>query len=485
MKLRIHQNPKLVVCMVYVMAMFMVSMDGTIVNVILPAIGQEFNVAPSATSGINVGYLVSIAVFLPISGWLGDRFGTKKIFLLALGVFTVASLLCGFATSLENLTLFRALQGAGGGLLTPVGMAILFRTFTQEERPKVSRTLILPIAFAPAIGPIVGGFFAEQLSWSWAFYINIPFGIVAWLIGLLFLKEHKEPAAGRLDLAGFLLSALGLSMLMYALSTGPSKGWDSPVIVYTGIIGFILVCLFVWLELRVKEPMLNLRLLSDRLFRSLGLISLLSQAALMGMLFVFPLMYQNAMNASALESGLATFPEALGLMIASRMIPWTSKRLNGQQIICLGLLGTALIFTMISFVGPTANPWFLRALLFGVGVCLGHAVIAVQSSIFTNVTSSSMGRATTLFNVQNRVGSAVGVAILASVLGALGTSEKRTDGMVQIDLASYQFALLGSAVFLVIGLIISLSLKKTDFKSLLPNQKTREIPKTETFTANK
>lgn len=477
-------NPKLVVCIVYVMAMFMVSMDGTIVNVILPSISQEFNVIPSATSGINVGYLVSLAVFLPISGWLGDRYGTKKIFLLALGVFTVASLLCGFAKNFEALTLFRALQGAGGGLLTPVGMAILFRTFSQKERLKVSRTLILPIAFAPAIGPVVGGFFADKLSWSWAFYINIPFGIVAFLIGLLYLKEHKESAAGRLDLLGFLLSAVGLSMLMYALSTGPSTGWGSSIIMYMGSIGFILVCLFVWWELRVKEPMLDVRLLSDRLFRSLSLISLLCQAALLGMLFVFPLMYQNAMNASALDSGLATFPEALGLMVASRMIPWTFKRLHGQQVICLGLLGTALIFTVISIVGPTANPWFLRLLLFSVGIFLGHAVIAVQSSIFTNITSASMGRATTLFNVQNRVGSAVGVAILASVLGVLGTNET-TNGVERINLASYQVALLGSVVFLIIGLIISLSLKKEDFKSILPNHKSVETSETEPVRMSK
>lgn len=172
---------------------------------------------------------------------------------------------------------------------------------------------------------------------------------------------------------------------------------------------------------------------------------------------------------------MATFPEALGLMVASRVIPWTSKRLNGQQVICFGLFGTALIFTIISIVGPTANPWFLRVLLFSVGICLGHAVIAVQSSIFTNVNSASMGRATTLLNVQNRVGSAVGVALLASVMGALGTSEMTVDGIERSNLASYQVALLGSAVFLVLGLIISLSLKKEDFKSILPNQKSKEL----------
>lgn len=468
MKSRIQLDPKIVVCIVYVIAMFMVSMDGTIVNVILPAISNEFNLDPSSTSGINIGYLVSLAVFLPVAGWLGDRFGTKKIFLIALGVFTAASFLCGFANNLQTLNLFRFLQGAGGGILTPVGMAILFRTFSPEERPKVSRSLVLPIAFAPAIGPIVGGFFTEQLSWRWAFYINVPFGIMVLLIGVLFLKEHKEPKAGRLDLPGFLLSAAGFSMMMYAMNIGPSKGWDSPIIMYTGIIGAVLVLSFILLELRVDQPMLDLRLLSDRLFRTLGIISLFSMAGLLGMLFVFPLMYQSALHASALESGLTTFPEAIGLMVASRMMPLTTKKLGIHQVIRMGLLCTIIIYTLISLVGPTANPWFLRALLFSVGVCLGHTVVAIQYSTFTNINSASMGMAATLFNVQNRIGSAMGVAILASILGAVGADTMGTNG--HVNLSSYQFALFGSAILLVIALLFAMSLRKDDFKAIIPKQ---------------
>ncbi|WP_350300930.1 DHA2 family efflux MFS transporter permease subunit [Peribacillus frigoritolerans] len=468
MKSRIQLDPKIVVCIVYVIAMFMVSMDGTIVNVILPTISNEFNLDPSSTSGINIGYLVSLAVFLPVAGWLGDRFGTKKIFLIALGVFTAASFLCGFANNLQTLNLFRVLQGAGGGILTPVGMAILFRTFSPEERPKVSRSLVLPIAFAPAIGPIVGGFFTEQLSWRWAFYINVPFGIMVLLIGVLFLKEHKEPKAGRLDLPGFLLSAAGFSMMMYAMNIGPSKGWESPIIMYTGIIGAVLVLSFILLELRVDQPMLDLRLLSDRLFRTLGIISLFSMAGLLGMLFVFPLMYQSALHASALESGLTTFPEAIGLMVASRMMPLTTKKLGIHQVIRMGLLCTIIIYTLISLVGPTANPWFLRALLFSVGVCLGHTVVAIQYSTFTNINSASMGMAATLFNVQNRIGSAMGVAILASILGAVGADTMGTNG--HVNLSSYQFAFFGSAILLVIALLFAMSLRKDDFKAIIPKQ---------------
>ena len=231
--MKIKLNLKIVVSIVYVTAMFMAAMDGTIVNVALPTISNQFHIPPSATSGINVGYLVSIAVFLPMAGWLGDRFGTKKIFLIALSIFTFASVLCGFASNLLALNLFRVFQGAGGGLLTPVGMAMLFRTFSPEERPKVSRSLVLPIAIAPAIGPIIGGILVQQLSWRWVFFINLPLGIITLLFGFMFLVEHKESEAGEIDLPGFLLSAPGFSMLMYALIQGSSIGWSSPIIVGT------------------------------------------------------------------------------------------------------------------------------------------------------------------------------------------------------------------------------------------------------------
>ena len=470
--MRIQLNPKLVVSIVYVTAMFMAAMDGTIVNVALPAISHEFHILPQATSGINVGYLVSIAVFLPMAGWLGDRFGTKKIFLIALGLFTFASFLCGFADNLQMLNLFRVIQGAGGGLLTPVGMAMLFRTFSPEERPKVARSLVLPIAIAPALGPIIGGFLVGQLSWSWVFYINLPFGIIALLFGFIFLIEHKEPEAGPLDLPGFMLSAPGFAMLMYALIQGPSQGWSSPMIVGTGIGGLIFVCSLVLVELQAKKPMLDLRLLSDRLFRTMSIISLFAVAGLIGMLFIFPLVYQNTLNASPLESGLITFPEAVGLMIASRMMPWSYKKLGARQVISIGLLCTIPIFASLSMVGPETNPWILRILFLGVGFFLGHAVVAVQILTFNNITPALMGRATTLFNVQNRIGSALGVVILASILGAFDMSTTSAIGTEQPLLVAYQLALLGCAGFILVALLFSLSIRKADVVVTVPKKST-------------
>src|SRR5580698_5576897 len=210
-------NPKISVSIVFVLAMFMAIMDITIVNVALPSLARDFKVNPAHIDSVVVGFLVSLAVFIPASGWLGDRFGMKRIFLLALAIFTVASALCGLSRSLSELVLFRILQGVGGGMLTPVGMAMLFRTFPPAERVRASRILVVPTAFAPALGPVLGGLLVTDVSWRWVFYVNVPIGIVAMTFGALFLHEHKEPDAGRFDLGGFLLAGSGLATLMYAL----------------------------------------------------------------------------------------------------------------------------------------------------------------------------------------------------------------------------------------------------------------------------
>ncbi len=212
--------------------------------------------------------------------------------------------------------------------------------------------------------------------------------------------------------------------------------------------------------------MLDLRLLKEPVFRKMSLISLFSSAGLLGMLFVFPLMYQNVIGVSALESGLTTFPEAIGLMISSQIVPWSYKKLGARKVISIGLICTAIIFVLLSFVNHDTNPWQIRALLFGIGIFLGQSVGAVQFSAFNNITPPSMGRATTIFNVQNRLGSAIGVAVLASILAGFGSNN------VQSDFLPYQAALIGSAIFLLIALLFSLRISD---KEVMSNKKEKTL----------
>src|SRR5271166_2370488 len=186
-------SQKVAVSVVYVAAMFMTIMDATI-----------FEVASTSVASISIYFLVSLAVFMTASGWLGDRFGGKRVLLTAIAVFTAASALCGMASSLAMLDVFRVLQGAGGGMMAPVGLAMLFRAFPPAERVRASSILTVPTTLAPALGPVIGGLLVTELSWRWVFYVNVPLGILAIAFGALFLHQSAQAQPGRFDLAGFL-----------------------------------------------------------------------------------------------------------------------------------------------------------------------------------------------------------------------------------------------------------------------------------------
>lgn len=194
---------KWIVAVVFVLGLFIDIMDTTIVNVAIPTLASEFNVTGTGIEWLVLGYLLSLAVWIPASGWIGDRFGAKRTFLFALFIFTVASVLCGTANTLGQMIAFRIFQGVGGGMLTPVGTAMLFRAFPPQERARASTVLIVPTVIAPALGPIVGGLLIDNTSWRWIFYVNVPIGVVGLVFGALFLKESKESTAGKFDLPGF------------------------------------------------------------------------------------------------------------------------------------------------------------------------------------------------------------------------------------------------------------------------------------------
>src|SRR6201994_1745603 len=196
---KLSQNQRLVVAVVYVVAMFMAIMDTTIVNVALPTLGRDLHARADGVGLVSIAYLVSLTVFIPVSGWLGDRFGGRRALLGAVAVFTVASALCGLSTSLAELVAFRVLQGAGGAVMTPVGLAMLFRVYPPAERVRIASILALVTALAPALGPILGGLFTTDLTWRWVFFVNVPIGAAMFLYGRLVLADHRQAHPGRLD----------------------------------------------------------------------------------------------------------------------------------------------------------------------------------------------------------------------------------------------------------------------------------------------
>jgi EmrB/QacA subfamily drug resistance transporter len=407
---------KYIVGAVFVFGLFMDLIDMTIVNVALPTFVREFETGATTVEWVVTGYLLSLGVFIPVSGWAGDRFGTKRTFMFALSMFTFASLLCSLAWDIESLIAFRVLQGVGGGMLTPVGTAMLFRAFPPAERAQAAALLAIPTTVAPASGPVLGGYLVEFQSWHWIFWINIPVGLAGLLFAGLLLREERQPNPGRLDVPGFLLSAVGLAALLYALAEAGSRGFDDTRVLASGLPGLALLAGFCLLELRTPEPLIDMRLLRDSLFRAANAVQFAGFAGYAGALFLLPLLLQAEMGFSPLESGLITFPQAIGVAIMVQPVNRLYKRLGPRRLIMIGTAGGSLSTLVFLLVGLDTNQWWFLPIMLARGFSFAFCIVPIQAVAFATISSENTGRASAIFNAGRQVAASFGVALLGTVL---------------------------------------------------------------------
>jgi len=407
---------KWVVAIVYVSALFLDILDTTIVNVAIPSLGRELRT--DAAEWVVLGYTLSLAVWIPTSGWLGDRVGTKRTFMFALTAFTVGSLLCGLAQTIGQLIAFRVLQGVGGGMLAPVGIAMLFRAFPPAERARASTVVMIPTLLAPALGPVIGGYITRYFDWRWIFLVNVPIAIVALVFGAVYLREHRESSGQRLDVNGFLLSAAALALVVYALSEGPRAGWTSSLVLTTGLIGIACAIAAVMVELRVANPILDLRLLGNRMFRQCNVVSFFSSSSFLGVTFVMPIYLQNLRGMDPLASGLTTFPQAIGVMASSLIAGRLYATIGPRRLMSAGFFTAAASVLLFTQLDVDSNLWMIRGMMLLRGFCMGFAFVPMQAASYATIQPSQNGRASSLFSTQRQVGVSFGVAVLASVLAS-------------------------------------------------------------------
>ncbi|ABW16157.1 drug resistance transporter, EmrB/QacA subfamily [Parafrankia sp. EAN1pec] len=461
-------SQRAVVATLFVATMFITIMDTTIVNVALPSIAADLGVSSGSIDEVVIAYLVSLAVSIPASGWLADRFGSRPVFLAALGVFTAASALCGLAGSLTALVVFRVLQGVGGGLLTPVGMAMLYRVYPPAERARAARILIVPTVVAPAVGPILGGVLTDQASWHWVFLVNVPIGIAAFGFGLAFLAGSRVPGAGRFDALGFVLSASGFALVLYALSVGPNHGWLSAGTLTAAGVGLLATGATVWWELRRTQPLLALRLLGNDLFRTVSLTLSIAFMAFMGVLFLVPLFMQTVRGVSATTSGLVVFPEALGVLTATQIAGRLYPRIGPRRLMAGGLVFAAASMLALGFLDSAGSLWPLRALLFGVGFGIGFVMMPAQTAAFATISTQQTAQASALFNAQRQLASAIGVALVSTALSLArpaATGPAATGpggGSVVGDTGSFRWAFAVAAALAALGLLAALRVRDAD-----------------------
>lgn len=461
---------KRVVAVAFVVGVFMDVLDVTIVNVALPTIGSRFGASDTGLEWVVTAYLLSLAVWIPASGWLGDRVGTKRVFLTALAVFTLGSALCGLAQSIEQLIAFRVAQGVGGGMLVPVGQSMLYRAFAPNERARASAVLSIPSVLGPAMGPVLGGIITTHTSWRWIFLINIPFGLFAFVFSARYLREHRESTAGEFDRGGFALSAAAFGSLLFGLAEVPRRGWTAPITVGPVVAGLALLVLLVVFESKQIAPMLAFRLFRDRMFRVGNVVRLFGMGAFVGSMFVLPLYLQRLRGLSPQTSGLSTFTQALGFIAVSRTVGKIYLQVGPRRMIASGLLMSGLINLSFLAVSIDTDLWWIRLIMFGRGMCLPLLFIPLQAASFARISPSDTGRGSSLFSTQRQVSSALGVALLGAVL--FTTLKTKTVAAVasgvsgralqEIQLDAYHRAFLWVAILYFVGAAVALLIRDAD-----------------------
>ena len=400
-----------------VFGVFMVILDSTVVNVAFRTLQEEFNAGVNHSQWIISIYIMALGISTPLSGFLGDRFGMKRIFLIGLAIFVIGSFLCGLAPNLNSLIAARALQGFGGGIALPLGTAYLFSAFPPEEQGKALGIFGIALVMAPAMGPLLGGWLVDANLWRWIFFINVPIGAVGVAMGRRFLHEIVQDPHQKLDFWGLITSTIGFGSVLYAASIAADQGWTSTHVVTFFAIGAVALLIFVFVELKVAEkPLLDLRLFKSTIFTNAAIVGWVAVVALFAAEFLMPLYLQVLRGYSAFESGLILLPLAIASGIVLPLAGQLYDRVGPRPLVTLGFILLAINTWQFSQLKiDTPLPWIM-ALLALRGVALGLTVQTTLVAALGSVPPPKYSRGSALINATRQVVQSIAVAALATVL---------------------------------------------------------------------
>jgi EmrB/QacA subfamily drug resistance transporter len=403
---------------VVILGMIMSILDTTIVNVALHTLGHDLHSTISQIQWVVTGYILSLAAVIPVTGWAARRFGAKRVYMTSLVLFTAGSALCALAASTTTLVLFRVLQGVGGGMIMPVGQLIMAQVAGPKRMGRVMGIVAMPAMLAPILGPVVGGAILEYLHWSWIFLVNVPIGVVAFILGWRMLPQTDSGAAGRLDVTGLVLMSMATSALVYGTSElgTPNTSLTAPLVVWTIVVGVVLAGVFCWHALRVERPLLDVRLYANRVFGAASLTTFGLGAALFGAMILVPLYYQEVRHESVIVTGLLTGPQGLGMLLVMPLAGRLSDRFGGGRVALAGVSLLCLATVPLVFLGAHTSILYISLVLVLRGVGIGFSFMPAMTAAFASLRPEQLSDATPQLNVLQRIGGAIGVAVLAVVL---------------------------------------------------------------------
>ncbi|QXJ26970.1 DHA2 family efflux MFS transporter permease subunit [Actinomadura graeca] len=404
--------------MVVVLGAIMSILDVTVVNVAINDLAREFETPLSTIQWVATGYTLALATVIPITGWASARFGTKRLYMISIALFVVGSMLAGLAWSAESLIAFRVLQGLGGGMIMPAGMTILTQAAGPQRVGQVMSIVGVPMLLGPILGPIIGGYLVDDVSWRWIFFINLPIGVVALLLAARILQRDTPKPAERLDAIGLVLLSPGLASLIYGLAKGAELkdflAADS--LIYTAV-GAVLTLGFVFRALSATNPLIDLRLLKRRSVLAASGTMVLFMAAFMGAMLLLPLYYQTVRGEGALESGLLLAPQGLGAMITMPVGGRLTDRIGPGRVVLVGMVVVvASVSGFASILEADASYWALSGVQFVMGLGLGMTMMPTMAAAIQTLAHEEVPRASTMLNIIQQVSASLGTALISVLL---------------------------------------------------------------------
>ncbi|OIK15572.1 hypothetical protein BIV60_09095 [Bacillus sp. MUM 116] len=401
---------------IIILGVFMAILDTSVVNVAIPKMETALNASTDQIQWVVTGYMLVLGMLIPISGWLTDKYGAKKLFLFSLATFTIGSALCGVAWNLETIIIFRIVQALGGALMQPVAMSMIFRIYPPERRGTVMGIFGIAMMAAPAFGPALSGYLVEYWSWRYIFYINVPIGIVAAILGVLKMHEFPHESKGKFDLFGFIFSIIGFGSLLYGFNEVSSQGWGSSEVELFLSVGVLCLIILVIVELKVKEPMIQLRVFKNYQFNmSLIIVSIVSVSMFAGIFFL-PLYLQDIRGFSAVRTGLFMTPAALASAVIMPISGRLFDRIGARPLGIVGLVIVTLATLGFTNLGVETSSstiqWLYILRNAGVSMTMMPLITAGMNAIPFELTSQG----TAMNNTVRQVAASLGTAILTTYM---------------------------------------------------------------------
>ncbi|REK71401.1 DHA2 family efflux MFS transporter permease subunit [Paenibacillus paeoniae] len=401
--------------MAIIVGMIMVILDSTVVNNAIPKLVTYFDTDLKTIQWTVTGYTLALSAVIPLAGWMTDKFGSKPIFMTTIALFTLGSILCGIAQTPEQLIIYRIIQGLGGGMVGPIGMAMVFKLAPPERRGSIMGVLGIPLLLAPAFGPVLSGWLVDSVSWHWIFFINLPIGIIAFILGYKYLPKSDRHAAPHLDIMGMCLAPIAFSMLAYGVSEGGTS-WSSASTITGLTVGGLALILFIFVELRQKQPLLELKVFKSSDFTRSIILTWVVQLALFGAMLIVPLYLQGVMHYSALEAGLILMPyalcAALGMPISGRLF----DKIGARPLAFGGLTVVSVALYMLSGISVDTPLRVIILCLCMMGLGMGFSMMPLNTHVLNAAPRRLVSRVTPLTTAAQQVVVSFAVAGLTGYL---------------------------------------------------------------------